>query len=761
LSTSTSIRSYNLRTGQGKNIQSNLDHVIGVGFDPVDRRVYWTDIEMKKETIESASISGLDGQGGIKAHLTQGLDVPENVVIDHITRNLYFSDSGKGHIVVCDLGDFMCKVILKDPAGSKPRGLAIHNRLKLLFYTDWSEKKPLIASIGLDGSERKDIITTDIFWPNGVAIDQLLDRIFWCDAKLNLLESANLDGSDRKQIPVPDKYTLHPYGIAVFEDTLYWSDWTGSMLASCNKFTGKNVKVLIREGNLKIMGITVFHPIMKSQSIYNPCYGSPCSHICLPKPTTHSRNKELFTCACPDDHWLNPDGVTCHKPHFDTLIVTIKDRMYQMIPHKIGHDGLNLLKGFQGSQVDKVVQDVTNGNLVLLHNGAVIEFDVLTKKTKILSYSQHTSDIAFDSINRNIYWIDYKKKSIYVKSVESQAKKAIVSNLEDVKAVVFSVRSNKVIYLDGHSLVTTSADGHDRKILRNDLSRSCSMLYYDHTNDTVLIGDSLGMRVLIYEFQNRKLSTLMFGIQNLFDMVVHDGYFYWTQIRGAELFWVKYERGVSLKDLSWRSLSDYQTYPEVIKLAVSSNKSTEISEMSKPCLDHGCEKLCFSFNDQAMCNCEFGHVLNADRKTCKKECASELFACGDDQAECIPHHKVCDGEADCVNSKDEANCTVPCNPDTHYKCEDGECLFGRDHKCDYVVDCKDGSDELDCPPPVCDQSVSFLCKEENLCLPKHLRCDSHRDCKDGSDEMNCTSTCSESQYTCLDGSCIKSGCVMQ
>lgn len=56
----------------------------------------------------------------------------------------------------------------------------------------------------------------------------------------------------------------HPFAIAVFEDTLYWSDWHGRDIQACNKFTGKNHHVLIREktkGNF-IYDVHVYHPAM-------------------------------------------------------------------------------------------------------------------------------------------------------------------------------------------------------------------------------------------------------------------------------------------------------------------------------------------------------------------------------------------------------------------------------------------------------------------------------------------------------------------
>lgn len=56
----------------------------------------------------------------------------------------------------------------------------------------------------------------------------------------------------------------HPYAIAVFEDTLYWSDWNGRDIQACNKFTGKDHRVIIREKSkgIFIYGVHIYHPAM-------------------------------------------------------------------------------------------------------------------------------------------------------------------------------------------------------------------------------------------------------------------------------------------------------------------------------------------------------------------------------------------------------------------------------------------------------------------------------------------------------------------
>ena len=50
----------------------------------------------------------------------------------------------------------------------------------------------------MDGSARSVIIGDDVMWPNSVAVDYLVDRLYWTDAGLHRIETARLDGTHRK-----------------------------------------------------------------------------------------------------------------------------------------------------------------------------------------------------------------------------------------------------------------------------------------------------------------------------------------------------------------------------------------------------------------------------------------------------------------------------------------------------------------------------------------------------------------------------------
>jgi len=169
-----------------------------------------------------------------------GVEIVEDLVIDWVGRHIYFADSGRKHIVVCDFYAAICSVVISGQL-DKPRAVAVYPEEGLLFWSDDWGSSSHIGSAGMDGSQRTNVITTDIIWPNGLVVDETIQRIYWIDGKLNRIESSRIDGSDRKILPVK---VTHPYALDIFENTIFWCDPLEHEVLSVNKFTGKDYKVL-------------------------------------------------------------------------------------------------------------------------------------------------------------------------------------------------------------------------------------------------------------------------------------------------------------------------------------------------------------------------------------------------------------------------------------------------------------------------------------------------------------------------------------
>lgn len=112
------IRGYFLQSKLYFPIAKNLKQAIGVCFD--GHHVYWTDIFAQHETI----IRSLEDGSHREEVLTSGLGTPEDLAVDWITNNIYFTDAEMQHIGVCTNDGIHCTVLVSKGI-HKPRGIVL------------------------------------------------------------------------------------------------------------------------------------------------------------------------------------------------------------------------------------------------------------------------------------------------------------------------------------------------------------------------------------------------------------------------------------------------------------------------------------------------------------------------------------------------------------------------------------------------------------------------------------------------------------
>lgn len=327
------------------------------------------------DLIRRAYINGTGAMDVIK----WGLDSPGGVAVDWIHNLLFWTDSGTRRIEVSSL-DGKQRAIVTANDLDKPRAIAVHPGEALVFWTDWGPN-PKIEKSEMDGSNRRGIVTESLFWPNGLTLDYTTNRIYWADAKHNVIESSFFDGFDRHKII--SKGLPHPFALTLFEDAIYWTDWHTRSISTANKATGAGLKTIHSHLHFP-MDIHSYHS-QRQPSYPNRCgeNNGGCENMCLP-------NKRSYTCACQMGQQLNVDQKTCRKPDQLLFFARKKDLRVLHLDSNAVHQ-----------------HEMVNITLEKLYNNATSCFQVIP-----VDGVKSAVALAWDSRTDLIYWTDVEKDTI-------------------------------------------------------------------------------------------------------------------------------------------------------------------------------------------------------------------------------------------------------------------------------------------------------------------------------------------------------------
>ncbi|XP_048750577.1 low-density lipoprotein receptor-related protein 4-like isoform X2 [Ostrea edulis] len=272
---------------------------IAVGFDYLTNGVYWTDVKLK-----AIRVGDLHGNYAKTVRTLERGSVTDGLTIDSLSRLIFYTDTTYKGIFLLTIDGLYRKTIIYKSL-DQPRAIISDSNTGTIYWTDWGAT-PKIETSNYDGSERRDVITTDLVWPNGLAIDFKAAILYWCDGKTGRIEKSKLDGTNRMVVSDQSRSGARFFGLALHETTLYYTDWAKRYLMKMST-SGGSLAVVESKTFEKLSGVYLYDGDWYSEET-NACAISKggCSHFCFPRPK-YSRK-----CACPDNMFLTFDMKNCN-----------------------------------------------------------------------------------------------------------------------------------------------------------------------------------------------------------------------------------------------------------------------------------------------------------------------------------------------------------------------------------------------------------------------------------------------------------------
>lgn len=763
-----SIRGRWLRSRRYFEVIGNRKQSMGVDMHMQYQRVYWTQVEVNKPAVYSINI----GQSEPQLLLSAGLHTPEDVAIDWIGENLYLTDAGIRRIIVCTLNALYCRTLFDDL--DSPRSIVLWPANATVFWTDWGDKPGVFAG-SMDGSKRWPLITRDIVWPNGLAFDEPMQRLYWADAKLERIECFDLV-SGRREV-VLDDGEFHPFSLDVFEGNMYWSDWLHFTLDSASKFTGRNVSTLVKERS-HVFGIRVMHPVRQPR-FNHECFSASCSHLCLLGPANRA------VCACPDHMHLADDRITClDDDHQEAIVFATDNQVFRLHPNAIGKDKLVLLSAdlLPNSMfsIDDFSYD-SRGHMLYVHEKTrriIYQFDLQSQRwNTVRTNVSDVHHLTYDPFSANLIWIDQSQKSLLMSSSDGLHLRMLLNNLDQCSAFTLYPEQDQlfVAHVQNSIEVISRADtlGRNLTTVLRHVGQVTSMSVCRHTQ-RLYWTDSLRGQIRSVSLLNMTDNQLVAqNVRQIQSMAVNDKKVFWFDLESDMLHFgqdtsehtlsgsIRIEELGSAYSPAKRRLQLLPTYPVPDTCVRNELNCSFLCSFAgfQPSITHPQVSL-----PAARCACPDGSATDEvnTHGHCERRlsCAPGLFHCRSDD-QCIRLSNVCDGQRHCAGGEDEAFCdTTGClrfeshcdatNP--HSPC------ISNSWFCDGDPDCPNGEDEHNCPGKVSANHTTnrlpmvravngtcaggaFMCDRDS-CLPWNRVCDQHSDCLDGSDEHDeCLQKC--------------------
>ncbi|XP_054720534.1 low-density lipoprotein receptor-related protein 6-like [Uloborus diversus] len=129
------------------------------------------------------------------------------------------------------------------------------------FFLVTKEYGGKIERAHMDGSNREVFLNVNLQWPNGLSIDYVDKKLYWCDAYLHRIERISLDGTNRETL-LSGESLNHPYGLAHYDNYVFWSEYYQGLVLRLH-LPNKTITTLAKE-NPPVYQIRIFDASMQT-----------------------------------------------------------------------------------------------------------------------------------------------------------------------------------------------------------------------------------------------------------------------------------------------------------------------------------------------------------------------------------------------------------------------------------------------------------------------------------------------------------------
>ncbi|XP_022104410.1 low-density lipoprotein receptor-related protein 2-like isoform X2 [Acanthaster planci] len=285
-----------------------------VDFDKDNGLLYWSSAVVEGHEEDSAYRSIMRAEfSGVNSSMefapTAYLGSPVGIAIDHLSRNIYWTNPDKHTIEVMRLdGDSNYRRNVVENSGGEtsvifdPAAICVDPGNGVMY---WAENggmglSPAITRANMDGSGMSTIITDNLGHTDFITLDIEQQKLYWTEGINQVIERCNVDGTGRETV-VEDVH--HGMGITVYGNYLYYADSAYEKIFRVDKETGQN-PVVMRSNMRELKALRV---VARPGPTSNACTESNggCQHLCLPTgPNTRA-------CGCAVGFILESDGITC------------------------------------------------------------------------------------------------------------------------------------------------------------------------------------------------------------------------------------------------------------------------------------------------------------------------------------------------------------------------------------------------------------------------------------------------------------------